>query len=222
MSGDNDGPRARAPAASTSSSPGAYREHGGGRVGDVAGPRAPPFFRPDTKLLVPPLNCSMVASGVWRSGHPLPLNFAFLDKLALRTIIYVGDKNMQAAYLGWAQERGIRVHHIRMESCKLPFVENDPGAVTAALEVLADGRNLPVLVHSDKGKHRVGVLVGAMRKILQNWSLASVFDEYSQFAAGKEDGDIEFIEIFQARIVYDPAHAPRWLRAGAGCVARPE
>lgn len=74
-----------------------------------------------------------------------------------------------------------------MENCKLPFVENDPLAIEAALSVvvgayhcqliistyipisnmLVDSRNFPILLHSNKGKHRVGILVGAMRKLLQ-------------------------------------------------------
>lgn len=68
---------------------------------------------------------------------------------------------------------------------------NDPVAMSKALEIVVDTRNLPVLVHSNKGKHRVGVLVGIMRKMLQGWSLAAIFDEYTKFAKGKGDADIE-------------------------------
>lgn len=68
--------------------------------------------------------------------------------------------------------------------------------MTKALEILVDTRNLPVLVHSNKGKHRVGVLVGIMRKMLQGWSLAAIFDEYTKFAKGKGDADIEVSGFF--------------------------
>jgi tyrosine-protein phosphatase-like protein OCA2 len=63
--------------------------------------------------------------------------------------------------------------------------------VTAALEILLDVRNFPVLVHSNKGKHRVGVLVGVMKKMLLGWSLAAIFDDYSKFAGGKGEADME-------------------------------
>lgn len=46
------------------------------------------FDRPEKKLLVPPLNFAMVASGIYRSGHPLPINFQFLETLKLKTIMY--------------------------------------------------------------------------------------------------------------------------------------
>ncbi|KAK9335089.1 hypothetical protein LIPSTDRAFT_48147 [Lipomyces starkeyi NRRL Y-11557] len=171
------------------------------------------FDRPETKLLVPPLNFAMVTSGIYRSGHPLPINFPFLEKLKLKTIIYLGEHDLRAVNVEWASRNGIKIYHFRMENCKLPFVENDPEAIAAALQVVVDSRNFPILMHSNKGKHRVGVLVGAMRKLLQKWSFASIFDEYGQFAAGKEDSDIEFIEIFNADLQYDQKYAPSfWLR----------
>ncbi|KAK9459148.1 protein-tyrosine phosphatase [Lipomyces oligophaga] len=170
------------------------------------------FDRPERKLLVPPLNFAMVASGIYRSGHPLPINFPFLEKLKLKSIIYLDEGDLRKVNVDWAQKNNVKLFHFRMENCKLPFVENDPKAITDALQVVLDSRNFPILMFSNKGKHRVGVLVGAMRKILQKWSLASIFDEYGQFAAGKEDSDIEFIEIFDAHLQYDPRHAPSWLR----------
>ncbi|KAK9454884.1 tyrosine phosphatase family-domain-containing protein [Dipodascopsis uninucleata] len=170
------------------------------------------FDRPETRLLVPPLNFAMVASGIYRSGHPLPINFPFLERLKLKTIIYLGENELRQVNQEWADKNGIRVYHFKMESCKLPFIENDPKAIESALGIVADSRNFPILMHSNKGKHRVGVLVGAMRKLLQRWNLASIFDEYSQFAAGKEDSDIEFIEIFNVNLQYEQRYAPVWLR----------
>ncbi|KAK9481295.1 protein-tyrosine phosphatase [Lipomyces japonicus] len=169
------------------------------------------FDRPETKLMVPPLNFAMVASGVYRSGHPLPINFPFLEKLKLKTIIYLGEQELRQSNLNWAVKHNVKIFHFKMESCKLPFIENDPEAITAALKVVCDSRNYPMLMHSNKGKHRVGVLVGAIRKLLQKWSLASVFDEYGQFAAGKEDSDIEFIEIFHTKLDIDVRYAPAWI-----------
>lgn len=75
-----------------------------------------------------------------------------------------------------------------------------------------DTRNLPILLNSNKGKHRVGVLVGVMRGLLQGWSLATTFDEYIKFANGKSDADLEFIERFREPIEYEEDFAPKWLR----------
>lgn len=44
------------------------------------------YVRPGMPL-VPPLNFAMIASGVYRSGHPNKQNFAFLRKLRLKTIL---------------------------------------------------------------------------------------------------------------------------------------
>uniref|UniRef100_A0A060T5I5 ARAD1B06930p n=1 Tax=Blastobotrys adeninivorans TaxID=409370 RepID=A0A060T5I5_BLAAD len=164
--------------------------------------------------LVPPLNFALAAEDVYRSGHPLPVNYPFLEQLQLKTIIYIGDRPDQEneEYFKWAQNNGITVHRFVAKSVKEPFQTNDPEVFTNALHLLVDTRNFPVLVHSNKGKHRVGVLIGAMRKVLQGWSLASIYDEYSRFASGKGDADVEFIELFEPAIEYDPKYAPSWLR----------
>ncbi|RSH90062.1 hypothetical protein EHS25_001395 [Saitozyma podzolica] len=39
--------------------------------------------------LVPPINFSLVAPGVYRSGHPNKKNFGFLRRLKLRGIMYL-------------------------------------------------------------------------------------------------------------------------------------
>ena len=60
-----------------------------------------------------------------------------------------------------------------------------------ALEVLLDKRNHPVLIHSNKGKHRAGVLVGCVRKLLMGWGLAATFAEYGRYAGEKGEADLE-------------------------------
>lgn len=164
--------------------------------------------------LVPPLNFSLVADGVYRSGHPLEINYAFLQRLHLKTIIYIGDRpdKDNQEYRKWAKDQGIDLICYHVKSVKEPFIQNDSRALSAALEILLDVRNFPVLVHSNKGKHRVGVLIGLMRKMLQGWSLATIFDEYSRFAFGKGDADVEFIELYQPVLTYDPQYSPKWLR----------
>ena len=106
---------------------------------------------------------------------------------------YIGDRPEEenVEYRKWAECRNINWIFFYAESVKEPFVQNDPEAITAALHTLLDTRNFPILLHSNKGKHRIGVLVGVMRKMLQGWSLASIFDEYSRFASGKGDADVE-------------------------------
>ncbi|ODQ68298.1 hypothetical protein NADFUDRAFT_81305 [Nadsonia fulvescens var. elongata DSM 6958] len=182
----------------------------------------PPALQPLIRF-VPPLNFALVDEGVYRSGHPLPINYPFLEKLRLKTIIYLGDRQKEdnKDYIEWAaatstptstSKTPIKLHYFHVQSAKEPYIENDPEKLTQALNILLDTRNYPVLIHSNKGKHRIGVLVGVMRKMLQGWCLAGIFDEYAKFAAGKGDGDVEFIETFETILEYNSKYAPAWLR----------
>jgi len=93
-----------------------------------------------------------------------------------------------------------------MQSAKEPFLENDPDLVAQALSEILDSRNYPLLVHSNKGKHRCGVVIGCLRK-LQNWSLASIFNEYDRYAQGKGESDLQFIETFDKKVEFDTQQA---------------
>jgi len=123
-----------------------------------------------------------------------------------------------------------------MHTAKEPFVENDPDLVAQALAEVLDSRNYPLLIHSNKGKHRwfnhqrtelifSGVVVGCLRK-LQGWSLASIFNEYDRYAQGKGESDlqvppalegvhaddvVQFIENFDKKIEFDTQHKPAWM-----------
>lgn len=86
----------------------------------------------------------------------------------------------------------------------------DEAEVALALEHVLDKRNHPVLIHCNKGKYRVGCLVGCLRR-LQGWSHISILEECARFA-GDKIADEEFIEMFDlARVQLDPEHKPGWL-----------
>lgn len=163
-------------------------------------------------MLIPPINFSLVAGEIWRSGHPIELNYPFLETLNLRTIVYVGDRSEDdnTQYREWAENHRINFVHIKMPSVKEPFILNDPVPVQECLGYLLDQERYPLLVHSNKGKHRVGVLVGVLRK-LQGWALASIYEEYIRFSKGKAEADLLFIEQYDLEL--DGAAAPEWLRA---------
>ena len=75
-----------------------------------------------------------------------------------------------------------------------------------------------------QGKHRTGCLVGCLRKVqvfsvpsahthCQNWSHASICNEYQRFAQPKARAlDQQFIELFDISAVrVCPSHQPPWL-----------
>lgn len=139
------------------------------------------------QIVVPPLNFDMVAPGLYRSGHPNERNFTFLRRLCLRSIVYLGTDDYRANMAEFARAEGIRVFHHRVNMNKEPFTESasaltvDEGQVASALEHVLDRRNHPVLVHCNKGKYRVGCLVGCVRR-MQGWSHTSILEEYARFA----------------------------------------
>ena len=163
-----------------------------------------------SEIIVPPLNFDMVAPGVYRSGHPNERNFSFLKRLNLKSIIYLANDDYRENVVRWAQKEGIRIFHHRVTMNKEPFTEMDEQEVASAVAHVLDERNLPVLVHCNKGKYRVGCLVGCIRR-LQRWSHISILEEYSRFA-GEKMADEEFIEMFDlTQVKLDPTHSPAWL-----------
>ncbi|KAL2919628.1 tyrosine-protein phosphatase siw14 [Polyrhizophydium stewartii] len=150
------------------------------------------------RVLVPPLNFAMVEPGVYRSGYPNKKNFPFLKKLGLKSVMYICEDDYTDENLRFWDETGVRVFHVRVAGNKEPFGEIDEADIADALSKVLSVDNQPILLHCNKGKHRVGCLVGCLRK-LQRWSLAAIFDEYRRFSGSKMHiADQEFIEVFDA------------------------
>ncbi|KAF3902656.1 hypothetical protein ABW20_dc0106702 [Dactylellina cionopaga] len=192
---------------------------------------------PRPSVLIPPLSFAIVSAGVFRSGCPMALNLPFLANLHLKSIIYLADQDLPPDLHLFTTQNNIQVFHFRVQQVrgdgnsvntngttngvepgssgekeKREKVENDPESLKQALELLLDNRNFPVLIHSNKGKHRSGVLVACVRKLLQNWAFESVKTEYHYFAGEKGKTDIEFIEKFEPTLEYDEHWVPAWLR----------
>ncbi|RCH82573.1 hypothetical protein CU098_008816, partial [Rhizopus stolonifer] len=100
------------------------------------------YTRPGMPL-VPPLNFAMIASGVYRSGHPNKQNFAFLRKLGLKTILYFAMEEYPSEMQHFVEQEGIEVLHYRTEGNKEPFVEVNPEDISHALVKLLDKRSHP-------------------------------------------------------------------------------
>ncbi|KAJ3290747.1 hypothetical protein HDU76_007365, partial [Blyttiomyces sp. JEL0837] len=149
------------------------------RVGSLLSPR-----ETIPSKVVPPLNFAMVAQGVYRSGYPNKKNFPFLKNLKLKTIMYVCSDDMGEENLNFIAENNIQLFQYNVKGNKEPFQEIDQDDIAKALVQVLDIRNHPILIHCNKGKHRIGCLVGCLRK-LQGWSLTSIFDEYQRFSGAK-------------------------------------
>ncbi|KAI9815052.1 MAG: hypothetical protein M1827_002895 [Pycnora praestabilis] len=154
---------------------------------------------PKHKTLNPPENFSKVSAGIYRSGFPKPENFEHLGSLRLKTVLTLVPEEYPEPNAAFIIENSIQHFQIGMPGNKEPFVKIPPRDIAAALSVVLDRRNHPLLIHCNKGKHRTGCVVGCFRKI-QNWALASIFVEYHHHASPKSRMlDERFIELFDER-----------------------
>ncbi|KAI8619575.1 protein-tyrosine phosphatase [Chytriomyces sp. MP71] len=161
--------------------------------------------------VVPPINFAMVEAHVFRSGRPSSTNIPFLHSLGLQSIIYLSDAKDSKCNIEFAEKNKVKYFHFQIKENKEPFCEIDEAELAKALVAVVDIRNHPMLIYSDRGKHRIGCLVGCLRK-LQRWSMASIFDEYQRFSGSKiYIADQEFIEIFSAPVNYDRKYLPKWM-----------
>lgn len=76
------------------------------------------------EIVVPPLNFDMVAPGVYRSGHPNERNFRFLQRLNLRSIVYLANDDYRENVREWAAAEHLNVFHHRVNMNKEPFTES--------------------------------------------------------------------------------------------------
>lgn len=128
-----------------------------------------------------------------------------------------GTLEIMKNYKKWIATTDIQFHHLYLESTQEPFnstqlYQQTEVALKTALELILNKRNYPLLIHSNKGKHRVGLLVGLIRKLLQGWCLSGIFEEYEKFSIGKSEIDLECIEFMHPDIWYEEEWKPEFIR----------
>lgn len=161
--------------------------------------------------LVPPENYAQVCKGIFRSAFPKKKNFPFLKKLKLKSILTLVLEDYPEVNKRFLEDESINLFKCGVPGNKEPFVDIPEDKIAAALSILLDKRNHPLLIHCNKGKHRTGCLVGCLRKF-QHWSLTSIFDEYRLFSHPKSrQMDQQFIELFDIRqVAVDSLAIPHW------------
>mmetsp|Transcript_13090 Transcript_13090/g.15883 ORF Transcript_13090/g.15883 Transcript_13090/m.15883 type:complete len:223 (+) Transcript_13090:173-841(+) len=172
---------------------------------------------PQKKLLIPPLNFSLVNKGVYRSGYPNKRNFDFLETIGVRTFICLAAEapehlSIARDNLKFIKKHGCRRIEIPIEGQKEPFSTIPEESIQEALRHILDVRNHPVLIHCDKGKHRTGCIIGCLRK-LEGWALTPIFREYEMFTkSSARILDYQLIETFSMPVqLFDEEKLPDFL-----------
>lgn len=153
-----------------------------------------------------PANFGVVVPGVYRSSYPQEADYAFIQKLKLKTIVTLVDKEFPETFLPFMQANGIQHRHITMAGTKKEAIPVE--TMASILEVVHDKRNHPLLIHCNQGRHRTGCVVALIRK-MQNWDLERILDEYKIFASPKpRDCDVEYVTKFQVADIKHLSLAP--------------
>ncbi|GES74260.1 putative tyrosine phosphatase family protein [Rhizophagus clarus] len=160
---------------------------------------------------IPPLNYGMIEEDLYRSGQPNELNFPFLEKLGLKTVVWLAPEEPNQRFLNFIDDQDIQWHHLGVMSSVNALDPITEEVVLEALEIILNPRNHPMTVMCNLGRHRTGTIVGCLRK-LQKWNLTSIFEEYRRYAGPKVRVlNEQFIELFDTDLVRVPVNRPKWL-----------
>lgn len=166
--------------------------------------------------LIPPTNFGMIEDDMYRSGLAIELNFAFLEQLRLKTMLYLASEELPDALLDFIEDQGIELVQLAPQQDELPapWKPISEDVVLSAMEYLLDPSTYPIYVMCSQGRHRTGTVIGCLRK-LQRWILSSIFEEYHRYADGRGRlANEQFIELFDTDLVNLPTtNRPRWLRS---------
>ncbi|CAG8634840.1 36657_t:CDS:2 [Racocetra persica] len=170
---------------------------------------------------IPPLvkflesnNYGMIEEDLYRSGQPNELNFPFLEKLGLKTVVWLASEEPNQRFLDFIDDQEIKFHNLGIVGVMSSVSAWDPiteEVVVEALGHILNPHNYPMIVMCNLGRHRTGTIVGCLRK-LQKWNLTSIFEEYRRYAGPKVRVlNEQFIELFDTDLVRVPVNRPKWL-----------
>ena len=158
--------------------------------------------------LIPPPQYGLVEEGVHRSGLPTTTNFGFLERLKLKTMLFLTPDPPSAELRAFMEEEGVTAVEAKALGVNTwaPISED---TVLRALWLVLDATKHPILI-VDHLNHRASVVVGCLRKA-QNWALTSIFEEALRFDSSKTRLQNEqFIELFDVDLVRLPPNSPAW------------
>jgi tyrosine-protein phosphatase SIW14 len=155
----------------------------------------PERLLPTALATIQPQNFGPVIPGVYRSSYPQSQNYAFLQRLKLKTIVTLVQKEMPEGYQVFLDGNGIQ--HLVFNMAGTKKADIPLATMRSIIGLISDKKNHPMLIHCNQGKHRTGCVVGILRRY-HGWDTASALDEYERYAYPKiRPTDVQYLREFQ-------------------------
>lgn len=157
-----------------------------------------------------PAAFGIVENGVYRSNTLYPINFTFIKRLNLKTVVQLSPEVPFKIVSAFFDENNIKFIHLGLKAWRTdatwkPMTEE---LIKEALEIILDVTTHPVLILCTSGVHQTGTLVGCLRK-LQYWNITSILQEFRSYGNTRFVNE-QFVELFDTDLVTLPQNLPDW------------
>lgn len=146
-----------------------------------------PYVQPGWAIpppLVPPLRFAHVEEAVYRSAYPTLVNFRFLRRLRLRTIVSMLPNEASSDLMEFCKGEGIQHKFVPTEHPQTVSLRE--GAVWDVLQILMVQDSLPALLHCVDGCQTTGTVVLIIRA-LQGWQPAAAHSDFARFSRNRSE-----------------------------------
>lgn len=139
-----------------------------------------------------PLAFAQVDSKIYRSSYPAKKSLPFIESLHLKSLVCLSPNELKQELRDFCELHNIELIEKNVGYNQEPFIFMHSEVVEEVLSFISNPSNQPVMVFCVNGKLRSNSVIGCYRKLIQKWSLISIFHELEQF--GGSEIDYLFIE----------------------------
>ena len=121
-------------------------------------------------------NFGKINENYYRGSQPLPVQFAELKTLGIKTVIDLRRDSVKEAD-EWARAAGLQYINIPLTTKRAATEEQ----TTYFLKLVNDSANWPVYVHCKGGRHRTGEMTALYRITHDGWSADQAYQEMKKY-----------------------------------------